>query len=232
MPPGSYSTQHLMGLVPSLNVPALFLRNTFFPNVALFDTEEVYWDKLHDELRIAPFVTPLSEAPVVEDGQDSTEYIIPPYAKFKWPIKPKDLLRRTSGERLTGELTPVQRKDAKLMQLMNKSESMFARREELMASEILRTGQLTITGKGYPSRVINYNRAASLTEVMAGAALWTAGTSDPLGDLTRWSMLAQMSPLGGPLRRYVFEPEVRRPVQGAHHRTRRREDARHRVSRE
>lgn len=206
MPPGSYTTQQLLGLVPSLQSPALFLRNTFFPTVVTFDTEEVYWDKLHDDLRIAPIVTPLSEAPIVEDGQDGVEYIKPAYSKFKFPIKPQDLMRRSAGEPLTGSLTPVQRKQAKVVQLMNKARIMFRRREELMASEVLRTGQLTVTGKGYGTRVINYNRASALTEALASTAKWDSA-GDPVADYERMSLTAAQQPGGGPLVNFVHDPK-------------------------
>ncbi|MBC7843780.1 MAG: major capsid protein [Gemmatimonadaceae bacterium] len=206
MAAGSYSTQTLLALVPSLQEPALFLRNTGFPSVVNFDTEEIFWDRISDDLRIAPIVAPISEAQVVETTQFSSEFIIPPYVKFKFALKPGDMLRRKAGERLSGTLSPQQRKDAKIMELMNTAESMRARREEFMASEILRTGSLTITGKGYGTRTINFQRAAALSVTLAGANLWSATTSNPLKNLEDWSLLAQQQPGGGPLQNFIMDP--------------------------
>jgi hypothetical protein len=205
MPPGTYSTQTLMGVVGSLQQPALFVRNAGFSSVVTFDTEEVFFDKIADDLRIAPFVAPVMAGRVIEAMQSRAEFIQPAYIKPKFPIRPGEFLKRRAGEPISGSLSPQQRKDAKLAELLQTSETMRARREELMAVELLRSGQVTIAGDGYGTRVVDFQRDASLTVTLSGGALWS-GTGNPLGDFEAWSLLAQNAEGGAPLTDYVLDP--------------------------
>lgn len=206
MPPGSYTTQQLAAVIPSLQVPPLFLLSTFFPNTILSEQEEVFFDKIADDIRIAPLVSPVVQGRVVEDQAFRTEYIIPAYTKFKYPLRPRDLIRRTAGERIGGELSQAQRKAAIVAQRLAQGRAMWQRRLEFMASEVLRTGQLTVTGEGFGTRVLNYGRAAGLTVTLTLTARWSDAGSNPLLDLETWSRTAQQTEGGGPLVRYVMDP--------------------------
>ncbi len=206
MAAGTYNTQTLMGLVPSVQQPALAFRNRVFSATVTSESEEVFFDRLADDIRIAPLVSPIMQGKVVEDQQFSTEFITPAYVKFKFPLRPAEMLKRSAGERLGGSLSLAQRKDARVMQLMAKGELMRARREELMAVEILRTGSVTIAGDGYGTRLVNFQRDAALSVTLAGGDLWS-GTGNPASDLETWSFAAQNAPGGAPLSEYWMDPK-------------------------
>jgi hypothetical protein len=93
-----------------------------------------------------------------------------------------------------------------LAQRLLAGENMRVRREELMAVQALRTGTVTITGEGYGTRVLDFQRAAGLTKTLSGAALWSDAASNPLAALEAWSSEAQMTELGAPLTTFIMEP--------------------------
>ena len=71
---------------------------------------------------------------------------------------------------------------------------MLTRRIELMAVEALRTGSITVTGEDYPTQVVNFGRAASLTKALTSAARWGETGVSPLDSLRTWSLeVAQAS---------------------------------------
>ena len=57
-----YTLTELITVIQSLRVPGNFLRTLFFGTAApiLFDTPDIKWDRVFDDLRIAPFVSPYS----------------------------------------------------------------------------------------------------------------------------------------------------------------------------
>jgi hypothetical protein len=57
---------------------------------------------------------------------------------------------------------------------------MINRRLEVMASEALRTGKVTVTGEQYPTTVVDYGRDAGLTVVLTGANRWGQAGIKPL----------------------------------------------------
>jgi hypothetical protein len=202
----NYSTAVINGVLRSLQTPAAFLRNTFFQIVNTFDTEEVYFDRESDDLRLAPVVSPLVAGRVVEASSYKTTFIKPAYLKPKTVIRPSDTLKRIAGERIGGEMSQQARKDALMAQRLLALETQRIRREELMAVQALRTGTVTISGEGYGTRVLDYGRAAGLTKTLSGVALWSDAASNPLKALEDWSSEAQMAELGAPITTWVMEP--------------------------
>ena len=63
--------------------------------------------------------------------------------------------------------------------------------EEVMAAEILRTGQVVVSGDGYPSTTVNFGRDAALTKALTGSATWETAAVNPIEDLEDWADLVQ-----------------------------------------
>jgi hypothetical protein len=164
MPIDIFSTQVLNKTVEYLDRPASFLLDTFFGSVHMGDTEEIFFDIDKSKPRLTPFVSPLVAGKVVADEGYQTMSFKPAYVKDKRQFKPDAPLKRTIGEQVGGTLTPQQRRDAAVNRALTNQLENLTRREEVMASEALRAGQVTVSGDNYPTQVVNFQRDAALAK--------------------------------------------------------------------
>lgn len=186
----TYTTAVLIGLVRSL-VQSAFgsgnkqtLLGKYFPTVRLFDTEEVHVDVEPISREVAPLVSPLVEGKVMEHLGQRTNIIKPAYVKPKMRFAPPNFMSRAPGEAIGGELSPQQRMDLYLSQSLTRLLGAVGRRKELMASEALRLGKVTLSGEKYPTTVVDYGRDAALTIANpTGTNVWGNTAAKPLNQL-------------------------------------------------
>ena len=188
-----YTTQVLARVVEQMPLPAMFLLDTCFPLVqpGTAGVEEILFDVDQGKPRITPFVHPMLPGKVVADRGVATKSFKPGYAKDKRVLLPNQPLRRRAGERIGGSMTPSQRRAAQLAQSLEDQLIMLDRREEVMASEALRTGRVTVTGEGYPTVVVDFGRDAALTVALAGGQRWGQAGVLPLDNIETWAGLIQ-----------------------------------------
>lgn len=190
-----FSTGVLTRVVAELNQPKSFLLDRFFPQVQLSDTEEIHFDVDKSKPRITPFVAPVRAGRVVANEGYTTRTFQPAYAKDKRIFDPNDPVKiRAIGEPIGGNtLSPMQRREINLNRALTNQLQMLTRREEVMASEALRLGQVTVSGDGYPTTVVSFARDAALTVTLAGNDRWSVAdvASNPLEDLENWATLIQ-----------------------------------------
>lgn len=187
-----YTTRELVSLYDNrvLDAPTAFLRDTFFNNRHNSDSEEVVFDKIKSRRKIAPFVAAnLPGKARAMRGSESVSYA-PPYVKPLITIKPNDAIKRRPGERLSGEMGPDQRWDMLVQQAMEDNEDEITRREEVMCSEILRTGGLSIAGQeSHPDVTVDFGRAAAQTKALTSTARWGEAGVSPWADIRAWATL-------------------------------------------
>lgn len=182
-----YSTATLVAVVPNLKRAQKFLLDRFFPGLVLSDTEEVDIDVDVGKRRLAPFVSPLVEGKLVEGRRYQTNRFKPAYIKDKRAPDLRRPVRRAIGEKIGGgDLSAQQRYEANLAFEMEDQVDMVDRRLEWMAAQALTTGTVTVTGDGFPTQVINFGRAASLTVALSGAAKWGQPGVSPSADIEKW----------------------------------------------
>lgn len=191
MPVDIFSTQVLNKTVEYLDRPASFLLDTFFGQVQTADTEEIFFDIDKSKPRLTPFVSPLVAGKVVAESGYDTKSFKPAYAKDKRRFDPSAPLKRNIGETIGGVLTPQQRRDAALSRSLTNQLENLTRREEVMASEALRLGQVTVSGDNYPTVVVNFQRDAALTVTLTGVNRWGQAGIKPLDNLEDWASLVQ-----------------------------------------
>jgi hypothetical protein len=185
-----FSTAVLNRIVASLLAPPSSLLDRYFTSTSTSDKEEINFDVDTKKRRIAPFVSPLIEGKIVESRGYTTKTFKPAYVKDKRVFNAQRAFKRVMGEPLLGALTPDQRIQAVLATELEEQMEMLTRRGELMASEAIRTGKVTVVGEGYPSTVVDFGRDASLTPTaLAGTARWGQSAEDPLTNLSDWSDL-------------------------------------------
>src|SRR4051794_39285459 len=103
------STASLLGAFGVIDRTKPVLLNMFFPMEQVFETEEVYFDKVQRARRLAPFVVPTIAGKPERSRGYTTMGFKPPYVKPKHSIEPSRALKRRAGEVLLGNLSPEQR---------------------------------------------------------------------------------------------------------------------------
>lgn len=186
-----YSSAVLNRVVQDLKSQALdpFLLNTFFGEISVSTSEEIYFDTLVGKPRLAPFVSPLVEGQIVEQLGYVTSSFKPAYVKDKRVFEDGKSVRRAPGQPIVGPIDPMDLRRINLATESLDQIEMLNRRLEWMAAKIMLTGSVTITGEKYPTTVVNFGRDAALTVTNTGTALWTDVASDPLADLETWAGL-------------------------------------------
>jgi hypothetical protein len=181
-----YSTDELLPMVESLFVPGNFLLKAFFPTVIEFETQQVHFDRVLADRRLAPFVSPLAPGKVQQPRGFQVETLIPGYLKPKNPVTGQEVMQRMAGEPLTGTMSPGERRDRIMLRYLLEHRTKIERRLEWMAASILRTGAVTIVGDDYPSTVVDFGRTGSLTKTLTSSDRWGESGVSPFDDVDEW----------------------------------------------
>lgn len=203
-----FTTTALLGIVNSLIRPNRWILDKFFPNLVTFDTAEVTFDIELRRRRVAAFAAPMSEGRVVlEQGYD-TQTFSPAYIKEITPLTPLTSFKRAIGETIGGgELTPMQRQELRIVQILADQTDAIIRRKVLMGVEALVHGRNTVEGEGYPRKVVQFRRSAGLKLDLAGSDKWSEPGSNPVADLQRWMHLVHKTE-GAVVTDAVLDPDA------------------------
>ena len=182
----AYDTVTLLGVVKELDRFNPFLLDLLFPEVVTFDTSEIAFDDLGLSMDLAPFVSPYKEGKVVQELRSQLKKFAPPYIKPKNAVTPDRILTRKAGEGIGGVMSPMERRDATIADILSEHQKKILRRMEWMAAQALLTGSITVVGDDYPEALVDFGRAANLTVALAGASLWSDPASTPAADIDDW----------------------------------------------
>lgn len=176
-----YSTTELQPMVRIAQPQEQFLLQMFFGSEVTFDTETISFDVKKSKRKLAPFVSPCTAGkPRKKDGL-TTEFFNPPYVKPKDILKPCNSVKRKGGEAIGGELTPQQRIDMALADILSEHADEIDSRLEWQAAQVLVNGNFTVTGDDVPEQEIDYGRAAGHTTVRDSD--WSVVTYDIMGEI-------------------------------------------------
>lgn len=184
-----FTTNILTRAINSLVATPSHLLDTYFPMVQTESTDEIHFDIISKTRRLAPFVSPVVAGKIVDSQGYVTKTFKPAYLKPKTPFDPNRPLKRIPGEQIGGMLSPDQRLQYLVAQQLLDHKDMVRRRMEVMASEALRTGKVTVTGDNYPTVVLDFGRDAALTKVLTAGTKWSDSGISPLNNLQDWSQL-------------------------------------------
>lgn len=199
-----YSTAELLEVSRHIKTITPFWLS-FFPRQINFETEEIFFDKVDQDYRkLAPLVVPnVQGRPMTLEGYTSVSFK-PAYVKPKHAVDPSMVIERQAGEALgAGSLSLEQRRAAVIADILRRHDSLLTNRNEWLAAKALIDGAVTLSGDDYPTTTVDFQRHASLTYTLAGAALWTAGTATPLEDIKQARINAN-NRSGAVIRRVVF----------------------------
>lgn len=163
------------------------LRDMFFPITKTFVTEHIDLDFRKGAQAVAPFVANgVGGINVARKGFVTRTYT-PPRVAPQRVISPEVLQPRLPGETLHTTMSPEDRQDYFLQQDAQELDDYITRREEVMVSELLNSGQITVRGyvdenmNDYVEDTIDF-QFDNVME-LAGDDQWDKATSKKYGDL-------------------------------------------------
>ncbi len=189
---GPFTTNAMLGVLENLKRPVTGLLNAFFPTITQSQTEHISFDIDEGKRYLAPFVSPLAEAPVKDMKGQRVDTFSPAYVKEKARWTPDRALRRSMGEAFGGTATPEQRRDLAIANELQDQMDRIQRRKEAMAFEALFSGQVTVVGDKYPEMVVNFGRDSALSAAsnnLTGTDRWNQTNAIPNDDLDDMSEL-------------------------------------------
>lgn len=180
-------THELMTVVENFPAVPSFWLDNFFPGAHFSDSEWIDIDTVDKGKRLAPFVAPNVQGQPMLQRRENTRRVKPAYLKPKDALDPQRVLKRRQGESLGGSMTPQEREDAIVADILGDHDEMIRRRWEWMACEAMKNGAVTVEGENYPSSTVGFGRDSANTVVLSGSARWGETGSSPLANVKTWS---------------------------------------------
>ena len=184
----TFDTADLLGVVEKKSkFRALFLA-MFFPQVFNSDSEEIKLDELDEDIDIAITVSPIVGGKVIADQGHSTNSFKAAYVKPKHEVSVKKTMKRRAGERLGGELTMAERREAQISENLIKEDLAIQQYEEKQAVDSIVHGGYIVEGEGYPAQQVDFAQRAGNNVTLGPGERWTekSETYDPTSDITEW----------------------------------------------
>lgn len=192
-----YDSAKLVKTTYDLPVRNHFWLDTFFLQQINSDTEEIAFEKVMRDRKLAPFVAPMVQGkPVWKEGS-KMEFIKPAYIKLKDPVSPSRMLKRRAGESFHGSVSPIMRYNAIVASIQMEHRDRIMDRWEWMACQAALFGKVTLKGEGYPEVTVDFGRAAEHTVTKADGQRWGQAGVSIMDDIEKWSAMVQNAPFGG-----------------------------------
>src|SRR5690349_23890676 len=107
-----YGTATLIEVLRVQKPNSAYWLDSFFGRTINFASEEILFDKVTQQRRLAPFVSPVVQGRVMRKQGYTTTTFRPAYTKPKHVVDPNRQFSRLAGEAIGGNLTPAQRWNA------------------------------------------------------------------------------------------------------------------------
>ncbi|MBB1489390.1 major capsid protein [Oceanospirillum sediminis] len=182
----TYGTADLMGVVQAKSKFQTLFLNLFYPRVYFSGSEEIKLDEVTEETNIAVTVSPVVGGKVLASQGYGTNTFKAAYVKPKHEVNVKQLMHRRAGERLTGELTKAQRRNATIANNLLKEEKSILQYEEKQAVDGILYGGYTVSGEGYETQHVSFNQRPENRVVLGPGERWAdkdPDTYDPTHDI-------------------------------------------------
>jgi hypothetical protein len=179
-----YDTQTLIDVqrLQPIEEPMFWLQ--WFPQAINSTTEDIYFDTVGLDLRMAPFVAPNVQGRIMRERGFATSKFRPAYVKPKHAVDPSRAIPRRVGEPFGGNLSLEARYNAIIADNLAAEKTFITRRWNWMAAQAIIYGAVTVSGEDYPTQTVSFGRDASLSSTLVGTAKWDAvATATPLQDL-------------------------------------------------
>ena len=201
-------TYRLIRLVEQRKKPIMFFASRYFGQVMTFDTEEIHFDYLSRNRRLAPYVSPLVAGKVMSGRGHSMKSFRPAYLKPKHVLDLKGATKRRPGEPFGGMMSVADRRQLAKMENYMLEAEMIDNRIELMCYEAMKTGKIVVAGDDYPTQEVDFGRDAGLTITLTGTDIWTDAGSDPMGDIEDMGTAMANAAYGAAYSEITMDPDA------------------------
>lgn len=182
------SSEELMGLVDYTKTLPFFMLEQYFTRTFVSHADKVSFDEVFEDVLIAPFVSPVADGDSVVHGGYKERDFQPAYIKLDDPITIAQVSAREPGQPLNTPPNRLSQLQMAIVKRLAQHRKSILTRLEWMAWQYALTGGYTVSGPKYPTKVLDFGRAAGNTVVLAGADQWTnPATATPLDDAEEWS---------------------------------------------
>lgn len=198
-----YDTQTLVRVLSDLRRTESvesYWADALYPSSIQFETEWVEFDRLSDVRKIAPLVVPTAQGRPIYSNAERVDRVKPAYVKIKDTVTATRMFRRHAGLReLTegAELTPQQRYDALVAEIMRQQMRALQWRIEWMAAKATQDGSVTLEGEAYPRTVVDFRRDPTHTITLAPGSQWGDPGVSILDNIEAWVKKMREAPFAG-----------------------------------
>lgn len=200
-----YDTATLLGVMEEMEPASTYFRDMLYTSVVTSDNEYIDFEKITNDRKLAPFVTPLAQGKPIYDRTSNVTRLKPAYIKPKDSVTAARMLRKQPGQLLNPTTqNPGARMDAVVADIMSYHRTAIERRWEWMAAQAALTGKVLLSGEDYEEHEVDFGRASDHTVVLTGADAWDDAGADPITDLNDWIERVQNAEFGGPVDRVTF----------------------------
>ncbi len=160
--------------------PKMFMQ--FFANKERYDTEIIELDKQFKGARVAEFVNP----DAVADGREKLSfdnYVFKlPTMQDRIDLTAKELKKRLMGQNVYTQATTAAKAAVLIREIQSEQKDFVETKMEVMATEAMFDGQITVIGKG-ENRIIDFDRDAGNTIDLGAGNYWDEAGGDPSADV-------------------------------------------------
>lgn len=210
-----YDSRTLLGVFWAddyMEPPSNYWLSTFFPDQIDFTTEEVDFGKIYSDVRkLAPLVVPTAQGKPIYTAAERRMLVRPAYVKPKDPVSASRMIRRAAG---IGDLTraqpltPQQRYDAIVADVVKQHRRAIERRWEWMAAEAILYGSITLEDEAYPRTVVDFERQADLSITLTNGNRWGDNGVSIMSSIESFRKLVRTAPFGGVTNRLTVGGDV------------------------
>lgn len=195
-----YDTTTMLGVMRQFEPVSNYWLNLCFGSTVQFDTEEVDFNKIQENRKIAPLVIPTAQGQPIYSAAEERFSLKPAYVKPKDAVSASRVIRRVAG---FGELnnsapmSPQQRYMAIVADILRQHRESIERRWEWMASEAVQHGTVTLEDEKYPRKVVDFKRDAGHTITLTATNRWGDAGVSILGLIESWKTMMRKAKFGG-----------------------------------
>lgn len=210
-----WNTSTMLGVMREQEELHTYWLDHLFPGVVTFDDEYIDFEKIPSQGRkLAPLVAPMAQGrPIYSEGSRVTR-LKPAYLKPSDPVTPTRVFQKRPGSLLSdAPVSPQARYNAIKADIIREHRDAIWRRWEWLAAKAAIDGRVTLSGPDYPTRVVDFGRAAGHTVVLGSGDRWGDAGVSIMDDIQTWMELMHDAEFGGAPTRITVGTDVWKVVR-------------------
>lgn len=209
-----YDTSTLLGVMNdkrTMDPPSNYWLDLCFGSVLTFDDEYIDFSQISSTRKLAPLVVPTAQGKPIYSAAERLTRVKPAYVKPKDPVTASRMLKRSAGlgELGTGKkLTPAQRYQAIVTDILKQHRHSIERRWEWLAAEAVIHGRVTLEDEAYPKTVVDFQRDAGNTIALTAGNYWGDAGVSIVDSVQGFKKIVRDAKFGGPTNRLTVGSDV------------------------